>query len=200
MTTRNDYISNQIAYLSLARRRGVEVRLRGGLPSGGVDPASVRRSLPTRAAAGGSDLGSDQLRPGSAGRAPRRTGGPPAFPISSTRARRSASSRSTSRGCAATTVGTARKFLRGPRGIGFLYVSDRALARGDSPLFLDMRGAAWRLPILTGSRTMPAASRTGSSPTPSCSAWARPLATPSTLVWRAEASRESARRVVAARP
>jgi selenocysteine lyase/cysteine desulfurase len=38
---------------------------------------------------------------------------------------------------------TARKFLRGPRGIGFLYASDRALARGDHPLFVDMRGARW---------------------------------------------------------
>jgi selenocysteine lyase/cysteine desulfurase len=38
---------------------------------------------------------------------------------------------------------TARKFLRGPRGIGALYVSDRALQRGDYPLFVDMRGARW---------------------------------------------------------
>jgi selenocysteine lyase/cysteine desulfurase len=38
---------------------------------------------------------------------------------------------------------TARKFLRGPRGIGFLYVSDRALQRGDFPLYIDMRGADW---------------------------------------------------------
>lgn len=38
---------------------------------------------------------------------------------------------------------TARKFLRGPRGIGFLYVSDRALARGEYPLLVDMRGADW---------------------------------------------------------
>jgi selenocysteine lyase/cysteine desulfurase len=41
---------------------------------------------------------------------------------------------------------TARKFLRGPRGIGFLYASDRALARGDHPLFIDMRGATWVAP------------------------------------------------------
>jgi selenocysteine lyase/cysteine desulfurase len=41
---------------------------------------------------------------------------------------------------------TARKFLRGPRGIGFLYVSDRALARGDHPLYVDMRGAVWTGP------------------------------------------------------
>jgi len=38
---------------------------------------------------------------------------------------------------------TARKFLRGPRGAGFLYVSDRVLEGGLEPLFLDMRGADW---------------------------------------------------------
>jgi selenocysteine lyase/cysteine desulfurase len=44
--------------------------------------------------------------------------------------------------------GTARKFLRGPRGAGFLYVSDRALEEGLEPLFLDMRGADWTLESL----------------------------------------------------
>jgi len=43
-------------------------------------------------------------------------------------------------------AGTGRKFLRGPRGIGFLYVSDRMLERGAFPLFLDMRGADWTDP------------------------------------------------------
>jgi selenocysteine lyase/cysteine desulfurase len=38
---------------------------------------------------------------------------------------------------------TNRKFLRGPRGAGFLYVSDRALHAGLEPLFIDMRGAEW---------------------------------------------------------
>jgi selenocysteine lyase/cysteine desulfurase len=38
---------------------------------------------------------------------------------------------------------TARKFLRGPRGIGFLYVSDRMLADGRFPLYVDGRGATW---------------------------------------------------------
>lgn len=38
---------------------------------------------------------------------------------------------------------TARKFLRGPRGTGFLYVSDKALHYGLEPLFIDMRGAEW---------------------------------------------------------
>jgi selenocysteine lyase/cysteine desulfurase len=38
---------------------------------------------------------------------------------------------------------TCRKFLRGPRGTGFLYISDRALHDGLEPLFIDMRGAEW---------------------------------------------------------
>jgi selenocysteine lyase/cysteine desulfurase len=38
---------------------------------------------------------------------------------------------------------TSRKYLRGPRGAGFLYVSDRALELGLEPLFIDMRGADW---------------------------------------------------------
>ena len=35
---------------------------------------------------------------------------------------------------------TSRKYLRGPRGAGFLYVSDRALEQGLEPLFIDMQG------------------------------------------------------------
>jgi selenocysteine lyase/cysteine desulfurase len=38
---------------------------------------------------------------------------------------------------------TSRKYLRGPRGAGFLYVSERVLDAGLEPLFPDMRGADW---------------------------------------------------------
>lgn len=38
---------------------------------------------------------------------------------------------------------TNRKFLRGPRGAGFLAVSERVLRQGLEPLFIDMRGAEW---------------------------------------------------------
>ncbi len=38
---------------------------------------------------------------------------------------------------------TFRKFLRGPRGAGFLYVSDRILSDRFTPLSLDMLGADW---------------------------------------------------------
>ncbi|MCE3074502.1 aminotransferase class V-fold PLP-dependent enzyme [Chryseobacterium gwangjuense] len=38
---------------------------------------------------------------------------------------------------------TGRKFMRGPRGTGFLYVSDKMLEQNYAPLLLDMRGAHW---------------------------------------------------------
>lgn len=38
---------------------------------------------------------------------------------------------------------TGRKFMRGPRGSGFLYVSDRILEQDFAPILLDMRGAHW---------------------------------------------------------
>jgi len=38
---------------------------------------------------------------------------------------------------------TGRKFLRGPRGTGFLYVSDKVLKGGYAPLFIDGYGATW---------------------------------------------------------
>ncbi len=38
---------------------------------------------------------------------------------------------------------TGRKFLRGPRASGLLYVSDKALTAGLEPLYIDMIGAHW---------------------------------------------------------
>lgn len=38
---------------------------------------------------------------------------------------------------------TGRKFLRGPRGTGFLYVSDKILNKNFAPLYIDLRGATW---------------------------------------------------------
>lgn len=41
---------------------------------------------------------------------------------------------------------TGRKFLRGPRGTGFLYVSDNVLEKEYYPLFIDGFGAKWTKP------------------------------------------------------
>jgi selenocysteine lyase/cysteine desulfurase len=148
VTTRNDYISNQLAYLSLARRRGVEVRRAADLASGGVDPQSVRELLRQRRtrllAVTWVPTNSGLMQPVEALGEIAEAAGIPylidacqaagQIPINVERLR-----------CDFLSV-TARKFLRGPRGIGFLYVSDRALQRGDYPLYIDMRGADWVTP------------------------------------------------------
>lgn len=51
---------------------------------------------------------------------------------------------------------SARKFMRGPRGVGVLYVSQRVLDERLEPLFLDMRGAT----LLTPKRYEPSDSAT----------------------------------------
>src|SRR5436305_5075625 len=148
VTTRADYPSNQLTYLSRARRGGVETVRADVRPEGGVDPASVRRlaSHPrTRLVAlswvpTNSGLVQDAALVGEVCTelgVPYLIGGCQAVGQLAV-------------GVAALRcdflAGTGRKFLRGPRGIGFLYVSDRMLERGAFPLFLDMRGADWTDP------------------------------------------------------
>src|SRR5262249_2719482 len=45
LTSRADYVSNQLMYLSLGARNGVVVRRAADLPEGGIDPDSVRTML-----------------------------------------------------------------------------------------------------------------------------------------------------------
>jgi selenocysteine lyase/cysteine desulfurase len=145
VTTRNDYISNQLAYLSLARRQGVELRRAEDLPSGGADPQSVKELLREPRvrllAVTWVPTNSGLMQPvetlgeiAEAAGVPYLVDGCQAvgeIPVDVAKLRCDFFS------------GTARKFLRGPRGIGFLYASDRALKRGDFPLYIDMRGADW---------------------------------------------------------
>src|SRR6266566_1088165 len=127
VTTRADYPSNQLMYLSLARRAGVETVRADDLPTGGVDPESVRRLA----------------------RDPRtRLVAVSWVPTNSGLVQ---DARAIGEVCAELGVpyllaATARKFVRGPRGIGFLYAADRMLERGAFPLFVDMRGADWTDP------------------------------------------------------
>jgi selenocysteine lyase/cysteine desulfurase len=145
VTTRSDYTSYQIQFLSLSERRGVRVVHAEDLPEGGVDPESVRALaaqsncrlvhvswVPTH-----SGLVQDVE---SVGRVCEELGVP--YLVDACQAVGQIPIDVASLRCDYLSV-TARKFLRGPRGIGFLYASDRALARGDHPLFVDMRGARW---------------------------------------------------------
>jgi selenocysteine lyase/cysteine desulfurase len=145
VTSRSDYTSNQIQYLAMARRLGVEIRHADELPEGGADPESVRRLarhprcrlvaiswVPTH-----SGLVQDVE---AIGRVCGEAGVP--YLVDAVQAIGQLAIDVTRLRCDYLAV-TARKFLRGPRGIGFLYASDRILARGDYPLFVDMRGATW---------------------------------------------------------
>src|SRR6202048_782574 len=145
VTTRNDYISNQLAYLSLARRHGVEVRRAADLASGGADPQSVRELLRDSRvrllAVTWVPTNSGLMQPGEAlGEIAEAAGVP--YLVDGCQAVGQIPADVAKLRCDFFS-GTARKFLRGPRGIGFLDVSDRALKRGDFPLYVDMRGADW---------------------------------------------------------
>jgi selenocysteine lyase/cysteine desulfurase len=146
LTTRNDYISNQLAYISLARRSGLHVVRAEDLPEGGVDPDSVRALMrehhPRLVAATWVPTNSGLVQPVeeigalcAAENVPYLVDACQAvgqLPIDVNRLQ-----------CDFLSA-TARKFLRGPRGVGFLYVADRALERGAYPLLVDMQGAHWR--------------------------------------------------------
>jgi len=148
VTSLSDYTSNQIQYLALAARLGVRVLHAPDLPEGGIDPQAVReilRSTPARFVALSwipthSGLIQDV---GAVGEVCEELGVP--FLVDAVQAAGQLPIDVQSIRCDYL-VGTARKFLRGPRGVGFLYASDRALGRGDYPLFVDMRGARWTAP------------------------------------------------------
>jgi selenocysteine lyase/cysteine desulfurase len=145
VTTHNDYVSNQLMFLSLARRRGVAVLRAEELPEGGLDPGSVREMLRRRRPA----LVAVTLVPTSSGLVQ------PAAEVGEICAEHDvpflvdACQAVGQMSCDVADLrcdflcASARKFLRGPRGIGFLVVSDRALAAGRMPLYPDLHGATW---------------------------------------------------------
>jgi selenocysteine lyase/cysteine desulfurase len=145
LTSRADYASNQIMFLSLARRRGVEIVRAADLEEGGIDPDDVRRQIasrrPTLVALTWIPTNSGLVQPVEAVGELCRDAGIPylidacqavgQLPIDVARLH------------CDYLAAAARKFLRGPRGLGFLYVSERALRGGAHPLLVDMRGATW---------------------------------------------------------
>jgi selenocysteine lyase/cysteine desulfurase len=148
VTSLADYPSNQIMYMALGERLGVETVVAPELPEGGVDPEGVRELardprcrlvaltwVPTNS--GLVQAAHEVARVCSEAEVPYLVDacqcvGQMAIDVRSLR-------------CDFLTA-SARKFMRGPRGIGFLYVSDAALDRGAYPLFPDMRGASWTAP------------------------------------------------------
>jgi selenocysteine lyase/cysteine desulfurase len=145
LTTRNDYVSNQIQYLSLAHRFGVEVVRAPDAPEGGVDlsalEALIHRRRPKLVAVTQCPTNSGLVQDVDAVGAMCRERDV-LYLVDGCQSIGQMPVDVSAMGCDFFSA-TSRKYLRGPRGAGFLYVSDRVLEAGLEPLFPDMRGADW---------------------------------------------------------
>lgn len=145
LTTDDDYSSNQIAFLFLEKTHGVKIVRADKLSEGGVDVDSVEKLIkkhrpklvavthvPTN-----SGLVQDVESIGQLCRAHDiwylvdacQSAGQMPLDVEKI-------------GCDFLSA-TLRKWLRGPRGAGFLYVSDKALKAGLEPIYPDLSGAMW---------------------------------------------------------
>ena len=145
VTSRNDYISNQIMYLSLQSRMGIELVRAPEDPTGGVDVLAMEELIHRRRP----KLVAVTHIPTNSGLVQRVTDigamcrqRDILYMVDACQSVGQMPVDVEEIGCDFLSA-TARKFLRGPRGVGFLYVSDRALDLGLEPLFPDMRGADW---------------------------------------------------------
>lgn len=145
LTTDDDYISNYLAFMSLKDRFGIEIVRASNLPDGDLDLEEFERLV-------------QQHQP--------RLVALTHIPTSSGLVQQAEEVGAICRkhdilylldacqsvgqivvdvekiGCDFLTA-TGRKFLRGPRGTGFLYVSDNVLKTDMIPLIFDMQGAKW---------------------------------------------------------
>ena len=143
LTSRAEYGSNVLAYLQMAQRTGAEVVVVPNDASGQLDVDALRALVDERTRLIGVShvpTGGGLVNPAAAiGRVAREAGvlflldatqSVGQFPVDVDRI-----------GCDLLT-GTGRKFLRGPRGTGFLWVRPEALDRLD-PFVAEIRSAEW---------------------------------------------------------
>lgn len=145
LTTDNDYVSNQITFLALEKHRQIKVVRARDTITGGVDVDDFERLVktlqPKLAAVTHVPTNSGLVQPVAAiGKICRahevwylvdacQSAGQLPLDVEQI-------------GCDFLSA-TLRKFLRGPRGAGFLYASDRVLDAGLEMPFPDMRSADW---------------------------------------------------------
>lgn len=145
ITTNVDYSSNQIMLLNLAERFGVQIIRAHDLPEGGVDPDAVRilvrKHRPRLVLMSWVPTNSGLIQDAEAvGKICTAANIP--FLLDACQAVGQLPVDVNKLNCDFLAA-TSRKFLRGPRGLGFLYVSDRVLEQGLHPLYLDTHGATW---------------------------------------------------------
>ncbi|MEM9291260.1 MAG: aminotransferase class V-fold PLP-dependent enzyme [Acidobacteriota bacterium] len=145
LTSRADYVSNQIMFLQLGRRRGVRLLRAEDDAHGVVDPESVERLVrqerPRLVAISHIPTYSGRVQNAEIIGAICQTHGVP-YLLDACQSVGQIPVDVEAIGCDFLSA-TGRKYLRGPRGTGFLYVSDRALDLDLMPLLPDLRGAEW---------------------------------------------------------
>lgn len=145
LTTRQDYVSNQIAFLQLQKRFGVQIIRAANAADGAVDlndiELLIKKHHPKLVAVTHIPTNSGLIQPvASIGEFCEQhdilylvdgcqSAGQLALDMQQIK-------------CDFFSV-TMRKFMRGPRGAGYLYVSDKVLDKQLEPLFVDLRGASW---------------------------------------------------------
>lgn len=148
LTTENDYVSNQIAFLALQKRFGVQLLRARDIPAGGVDVDDFEQLLkkhrPKLAAVTHVPTNSGLVQPVEAiGRICQES--ETLYLVDACQSAGQMRLDVTQIGCDFLTA-TMRKFMRGPRGAGFLYASDRVLESDLELLVPDMRSANWTAP------------------------------------------------------
>lgn len=143
VTAYNEYCSNYVAYLQIEKLRGVEIRVARRAEDGGIDLAHLKSLIDGHTA-----LISISHLPSSSGEINQAAevgqiarDARVLYLLDACQSAGHIPVDAEAIGCDMMT-GTARKFLRGPRGIGFLYVNERARTRME-PVVLTNQSAEW---------------------------------------------------------
>ncbi|MFQ5554165.1 MAG: aminotransferase class V-fold PLP-dependent enzyme [Acidimicrobiia bacterium] len=143
VTTSTEYAANYIAYLQVARRTGAVVEVVADTPGGEIDVEALATMLDDRVklvSINHMPTNGGLVNPAAAvGRVTRAAGVPYLLDACQTAGQIPIDVEEI--GCDFLS-GTSRKYLRGPRGVGFLYVRG-AVLENTEPIMLDLHGATW---------------------------------------------------------
>jgi cysteine desulfurase/selenocysteine lyase len=146
LTGRAEYVSNSLAFLQLRRARGIDVQVVEDDRHGQIDVSALREAIDERTkliALTHVPTNGGLVNPAAAVGAVAREAGV-TFILDACQAAGQLPLDVAALGCDVLST-TGRKFLRGPRGTGFLYVR-RELAEQLEPPVVDVRSATWTTP------------------------------------------------------